>query len=183
LEAPVIRTFVHPIGLTPNAIDSAAETLAGDRSWVTATDGQVGILNPNGSSRTITMEAEAVASCGLYYFRNVGSAGNLLIVDDAAGSIATVRPGENVTIYCTGTSWARIAQSPKFWTSAETTGTGSAQNVAHTLGVAPSFVLVSPTELAADLAAGYDCAEGSHTSSNIVLTVTSGAKFKILAIG
>lgn len=65
--------------------------------------------------------------------------------------------------------------------SAETTGTGSAQNVAHGLGVIPNKVLVAPTELAADLTAGYDVAEGSHTSTNVVLTVTSGAKFKVLA--
>lgn len=65
--------------------------------------------------------------------------------------------------------------------SAETTGTGSAQNVAHGLGAVPSAVLVAPTELAADLAAGYDCAEGTHTSTNVVVTVTSGAKFKVLA--
>jgi hypothetical protein len=65
--------------------------------------------------------------------------------------------------------------------SAETTATGSAQNVAHGLGVIPNKVLIAPTELAADLAAGYDVAEGSHTSTNVVLTVTSGAKFKVLA--
>ena len=66
--------------------------------------------------------------------------------------------------------------------SAETTATGSAQNVAHGLGVAPSKVLVSFTELPADLAAGADIAEGTHTTTNVVLTVApSGAKFKVLA--
>lgn len=66
--------------------------------------------------------------------------------------------------------------------STEQTGTGSAQNIAHGLGVAPSKVLVSPTELVADLAAGYDVAQGSHTTTNVVVTVTSGAKFQVLAI-
>ena len=66
--------------------------------------------------------------------------------------------------------------------STETTGTGSAQNVAHGLGVIPSAVLVSFTELPADLAAGADIAEGTHTTTNIVLTVTSGVKFKVLAL-
>jgi hypothetical protein len=66
--------------------------------------------------------------------------------------------------------------------SSETTGTGSAQNVAHGLGVIPSAVLVSFTELPADLAAGADIAEGTHTTTNVVLTVTSGVKFKVLAL-
>ena len=66
--------------------------------------------------------------------------------------------------------------------SAEQTGTGSAQNVAHGLGVAPSKVLIVPTELAAGLAAGYDAAGGTHTTTNVVVTVTSGAKFKVWAL-
>lgn len=65
--------------------------------------------------------------------------------------------------------------------SAEVTGTGSAQDVAHGLGAVPSAVLVAPTELAADLAAGYDCAEGAHDATNVKLTLTNGAKVKILA--
>lgn len=65
--------------------------------------------------------------------------------------------------------------------SAETTGTGAEQSVAHGLAVIPSKVLVVPTELAAGLAGGHDCAEGTHTTTNVVLTVTSGAKFKVLA--
>lgn len=63
--------------------------------------------------------------------------------------------------------------------SAETTGTGAAQNVAHGLGTAPSAVLVAPTEFASNLA--VDILEGTHTTTNVVLTVTSGAKFKVIA--
>jgi predicted RecA/RadA family phage recombinase len=63
--------------------------------------------------------------------------------------------------------------------SAETTGTGSSQNVAHGLGRTPTKVLVVPTEFASNL--NVDVAEGTHTSTNVVLTVTSGAKFKVLA--
>ncbi len=63
--------------------------------------------------------------------------------------------------------------------SAETAGTGSAQNVAHGLGVAPSKVLISATEFGANVA--VDIAEGTHTATNVVLTVTSGVKFKVLA--
>jgi hypothetical protein len=74
------------------------------------------------------------------------------------------------------------AERVKSWfVSTEQTGTGAAQNVAHGLGAAPTKVFVAPTELAADLAAGYDVAEGAHDATNVVLTVTTGAKFKVLA--
>lgn len=72
------------------------------------------------------------------------------------------------------------AKSKSFF-STEQTGTGSAQNVAHGLGVAPGSVLIALTELAAGLAAGADVAEGAHTSTNVVVTVTSGVKFKVFA--
>lgn len=72
----------------------------------------------------------------------------------------------------------------KAFVSTEQTGTGSAQNVAHGLGAAPSAVLVSITEIpdaVIDANAGVDVAEGTHTTTNVVLTVTSGVKFKVLA--
>lgn len=76
------------------------------------------------------------------------------------------------------------AKAPVF-VSTEQTATGSAQNVAHGLGSAPSLVLVVPT-------AGHDGAggagvefptitEGVHTGTNVVVTVEAGAKFKVLA--
>lgn len=64
--------------------------------------------------------------------------------------------------------------------STEQTGTGSAQNVAHGLGVVPSAVLVAPTEYSGTGA--FDIAEGTHTTTNVVVTVTSGLKFKVLAL-
>lgn len=68
---------------------------------------------------------------------------------------------------------------PTVFQSAEQTGTGSPQNVAHGLGVAPSLVIVTLTEFADTLA--VDVAEGTHTATNVVLTVASGAKFKVYA--
>jgi len=63
----------------------------------------------------------------------------------------------------------------KYFASAETAGTGSSQNVAHGLGVVPDVVIVELTEFADTLA--VDVAKGTHTSTNAVVTVTSGAKF------
>lgn len=65
--------------------------------------------------------------------------------------------------------------------SAETTSTGSAQNVAHNLGVTPTSIAVVVTELPADLTGGFDVAEGTHTSTNAVVTVTASCKFKVIA--
>lgn len=64
--------------------------------------------------------------------------------------------------------------------SAQTTATGSAQNIAHGLGVIPSRVFVSLTDNSSS-ANVFTVTEGTHTTTNIVLTVTSGAKFKVLA--
>lgn len=63
--------------------------------------------------------------------------------------------------------------------SSEQTGTGSSQNVAHGLGRTPTKILVAPTEFLSNQ--NVDIAEGTHTSTNVVVTVTSGVKFKVLA--
>jgi hypothetical protein len=69
----------------------------------------------------------------------------------------------------------------KVFVSTEQTGTGAAQNVAHGLGAVPAAVLVAPTDLAPATAGVYTVTEGTHTSTNVVVTVTSGKKFKVLA--
>jgi hypothetical protein len=66
--------------------------------------------------------------------------------------------------------------------STEQTGTGSAQNVAHGLGDEPSAVLIVVTEHPGTPDTGaFDVAEGAHTSTNVVVTVTADVKFKVLA--
>ena len=67
-----------------------------------------------------------------------------------------------------------------YFVSTEQTGTGSSQNVAHGLSGTPSAVLVSVTEDPAGT--GFDVAEGAHDGTNVVVTVTTGVKFKVLAI-
>ena len=65
--------------------------------------------------------------------------------------------------------------------STQQTGTGSPQNIAHGLGRVPTQVLVAPTDTAPATVGAYTVTEGTHTSTNVVLTVTSGKKFKVLA--
>jgi hypothetical protein len=57
--------------------------------------------------------------------------------------------------------------------SAEITGTGAEQDVAHTLGVVPSVVLVVPS-LVPD--AGITVALGTHTDEVAKVTLTENAK-------
>ena len=71
----------------------------------------------------------------------------------------------------------------KVFVSTEQTGTGASQNVAHGLGVTPAAVLVAPTDTSPSTTGAYTVVEGSHGATNVVVTVTSGKKFKVLAWG
>lgn len=69
-----------------------------------------------------------------------------------------------------------------FFKSTEQTGTGSSQDIAHGLVTTPGLAWFTFSELAADLAAGADIAEGAHDGTNLKVTVTSGIKFIAYAI-
>lgn len=109
-------------------------------------------------------------------------------VDDTAGSTNKVIAGSLIEFISTTEGWIYIppfgtgAQNKPNFVSAEQTGTGSSQNVAHNLGVIPAHVAVIVTELP-DAAAetGFDVAQGAHTSTNVVVTVTNTVKFQVLA--
>ena len=68
----------------------------------------------------------------------------------------------------------------KLFVSAIQTATGSAQNVAHGLGAVPAAVLISCTDNSGSSDV-FTVTEGTHTSTNVVVTVTASAKFKVLA--
>lgn len=69
----------------------------------------------------------------------------------------------------------------RVFVSAEQTGNGSAQSIPHGLGVVPSGVLIVPTDTAPTTAGDYTAVEGTHTSTNVVVTVTNGKKYKVFA--
>lgn len=60
--------------------------------------------------------------------------------------------------------------------SATQTGTGSAQNVAHDLGVIPGVVMI-----VMDSTDSKSYTLGTHTNKNVVVTVTNAATFKVVA--
>jgi hypothetical protein len=65
--------------------------------------------------------------------------------------------------------------------STEQTGTGSTQNIAHGLGATPGLVMVYPTDTNVETTGNYVVTEGSHTNTNVVVTVTSGKKYRVVA--
>lgn len=85
------------------------------------------------------------------------------------------------------TGWGTVLNQVKGsvpFVSTEQTGTGAPQNVAHGQSDAPTAVLIVPTEVPDNgygAAIPFDIAEGVHTTTNVVVTVTATVKFKVLA--
>ena len=78
------------------------------------------------------------------------------------------------------TEFGLIATRLSVFVSAETTGTGSSQDVAHGLGVTPSAVFIVLTEFGT--AENPNVAEGTHDATNVKVTVASSdVKFKVIA--
>lgn len=92
--------------------------------------------------------------------------------------IAAPRAGAAANLPAASVTAAKLA----LFQSTEQTGTGSAQNVAHGLGVIPGLIFYYPTDTAPATAGVYTVVEGTHTTTNVVLTVTTGKKFKVVAI-
>jgi len=89
-----------------------------------------------------------------------------------------------VEIFSNGTDWYTKSTGPgtKIFVSTEQTGDGNAQNIAHTLGVAPLAVFVAPTDTAPATTGAYTVTEGVHDATNVIVTVTASKKYKVMAI-
>jgi hypothetical protein len=63
------------------------------------------------------------------------------------------------------------------------TGTGAAQSIPHGLGSTPSLVHVSAYDNTASGSTPFtfQISEGTHTSTNLLVTATSGLKYKVIA--
>lgn len=101
-----------------------------------------------------------------------------------AASASALGPAATGAVRLDGVAGAAIGQD--IFVSAQQTGTGAAQNVAHGLGVVPSAVSVqlesghNGAGAVGDLTPLVD-SDGAHDATNAVVTVTSGAKFKVTA--
>ena len=72
------------------------------------------------------------------------------------------------------------AEDTKIFVSAVLVGTGSAQTFNHGLVATPTKTIVGVINFGASVA--VDIVEGTHTSTDCVVTATSGIKYKIWAM-
>ena len=95
----------------------AIETLSGDKTIADA-DAMILKMDPGGSSRDVTLPAEAeVSPAGrLYWIINAADASeNLVIKDDGGATIATANQNESAVVYNAGksggteSSWVLVA--------------------------------------------------------------------------
>jgi hypothetical protein len=66
--------------------------------------------------------------------------------------------------------------------SAPQTGTGAAQNIAHGLGVVPDLVFAIVDDLTPATTGSVAIVYGTHTSTNAIVTVTTGKLYRVVAL-
>lgn len=140
-------------------------------------EGQEITIRPANASRAITLRDVSVS--------NASSGG---IYTPAQKSVVLTQTNDFAVLKRGATHWTLTAYKTqaadlgsarlKFFKSTEQTGTGSSQNIAHGLGVTPGLVFAMVT----DAGSTYVLTEGTHDATNVVVTVTSGKKFKVIAI-
>ena len=141
------------------------------------TEGDVVFLRAAAAARDITLRDVSVSSAsadGIY------TPGQKSVVLGDLGDYAVLQRGAtHWTVLASRTQAADIGSARlKVFKSTEQTGTGSSQNIAHGLGVTPGLVIAFVT----DAGSTFVLTEGTHDATNVVVTVTSGKKFKVVAI-
>jgi hypothetical protein len=66
--------------------------------------------------------------------------------------------------------------------SAPQTGTGAPQNIAHGLGVVPDLVFAIVDDLTPATTGAVAIVYGAHTSTNAIVTVTTGKLYRVVAL-
>jgi hypothetical protein len=181
----------------------ATEAITAGQAVYMLTTGKVGVADANAAGKQL-FRGIALKSVGAGQAVSVIKQGMIagftltsqnrdvpLYLSDTAGALADaaatklVRAGRVVALSDNSLSKALYVEAtwntPEIFVSAEQTGTGSAQNVAHGLGFTPTQVFIA---LTAGPGAYTQPAitEGSHTATNVVVTVTSNWKFRVIAI-
>ncbi len=173
------RALLLPGGGLASIVLSAALTLAGTHEHVLRID-------PGAANRDLTLDTAEQNKGRWYIVRHVGAA-NSVVVKDGASTIATLSTGDAGLFVCNGADWYAVgvvyakaqALAPAgVFLSAEQTGNGAPQNVAHGLGVVPSLVFAIPNNITGN---PYVITYGSHTSTNAIVTATTGEKYRVIA--
>lgn len=113
---------------------------------------------------------------------------NKVVTSTAAGN---TRIGRAVLAALTGAATGRVlldetgvvttGSGVVAFQSTEQTGTGSAQSIAHGLAAVPRFVVVFPTDTSPSTAGVFVVTLGAHTTTNVVVTVTTSKKYMVVA--
>lgn len=64
--------------------------------------------------------------------------------------------------------------------SAQQTGTGAPQSIAHGLGKVPTKIVIVP-ENTGSYGVAWTITEGAHTTVNLIITATTGLPYKVIA--
>jgi hypothetical protein len=178
------RTNVYTLSVKGVDDSGNVAVAAGDDLYYVDADinDGTGFLSKKVSGRYFGVALEAVTS---------GATATIQVLKYAGPGLGTLDIGQVITaaeLADSAVTAAKLADGAvlfakaKVFVSTEQTATGSPQNVAHGLGATPAAVLVVPTEHPGTPDTGaFDIAEGTHTSTNVVLTVTVNVKFKVLA--
>jgi hypothetical protein len=128
--------------------------------WTAATEATVA------TSPTVTSGSGAPSASepnGSVYLRTNGAAANTLYMR-IGGAWVTVG--------------ASVVPSTSVFLSDEVTGNGSAQNTAHGLGTTPALVFAIPSDTTGG---AFTVVYGTHTTTNAIVTVTNGEKYRVVA--
>ena len=129
------------------------------------------IATLDAANRKLTFPSGAVLDASAATGSISFAAGEIATADLASDAVTTVKITDaNVTF-----------AKAKAFASAVQTGDGTAQSIAHGLGATPTAVLIVPTSTAPATVGDYTATEGAHTSTDVVVTVTSGKKYKVMA--
>jgi hypothetical protein len=118
------------------------------------------------TSPTVTSGSGAPSASepnGSVYLRTGGAAANTLYLR-IGGAWVTVG--------------ASVIPSTSVFLSAEVTGNGSAQSTAHGLATVPTLVFAIPSDTTGG---AFTVVYGTHTTTNAIVTVTNGEKYRIVA--
>jgi hypothetical protein len=150
----------------------------------TVVDGQSGAITPNaeGSGGAEAYTPGTAGDWSATVPASIGAALDKLAASGAggAGSHLGGDLSGNLPAATVGAGKITKAKTAMF-ISTEQTGTGAPQNIAHGLGTTPTAVFAAPTDTSPVTVGVYTVTEGAHDGTNIVLTVTSGKKFKVMA--
>lgn len=146
------------IGLTKTAPQVWAE---GDGIWFNNTTKEAGNVESDMLIGVAVKAESSAATVGDVRLNGIGAAPPITTGQLADGSVTLAKTAQFI--------------------STEQTGTGAPQNIAHGLGVVPTAVFPTPTDLTPATLGDYQATEGAHDATNVVITVTLNKKFKVLA--